>query len=387
MILIPLLLVLSATPSALAHPGRTDANGGHIDHSTGEYHYHHGYPAHQHYDIDGDGKPDCPYAFKDNTRSSSSSGSSSLSGSTGATSRTFTWPTVKPTTAPTVPPTTRATDPPATTAAASTRSASTRATSSGLVPLSYSPSSSASVSVPAFVFALLGFGAYAIAQHLKRGDLKDTIAHLETQVYATSTRAKDAQDALSKSNAQSQAECARLTAALTQERQRADALRQEADANRQESETVQQLAALARVEFARQNREATAALTHRINQLTNRRQADAQRKAELMAALRGCYGDDFLLHVAGAPDNAFLDADGYPRLNPDPAADPYVLHRSATGKYHTPSCTHYPTCSHVHALDVDFIDFARNSCRVCNPEYPDLSWMKKYSHLLDISNP
>lgn len=370
--LLVLLLILSAAPSALAHPGRTDANGGHTDHSTGEYHYHHGYPAHQHYDIDGDGKPDCPYDFKDNTRSSSSSGS------TGVTSRTFTWPTVKPT----VPPTTRATDPPATTAAASTRS-----TSSGLVPLSYSAPAPDDFSGPALAFFLVVAAIYVIVQYVKRYNLRDTISRLETQLYATSTRAKDAQDALAKVQAQSQAECARLTDALTQERQRAAALRQEADANRQESETVQQLAALARVEFARQNREATAALTHRINQLTSRQQADAQRKAELMAALRGCYGSDFLLHVAGAPANAFLDADGYPRLNADPAADPYILHRSATGKYHTPSCTHYQTCSHVHALDVDFIDFARNSCRVCNPEYPDLIWMRKYSHLLDISNP
>lgn len=52
-------LVLAATlciGSASAHPGRTDANGGHHVTATGEYHYHHGYPAHQH--------PDgvCPYA-------------------------------------------------------------------------------------------------------------------------------------------------------------------------------------------------------------------------------------------------------------------------------------------------------------------------------------
>lgn len=33
---------------ASAHPGHTDAAGGHWDSSTGEYHYHHGYPAHQH---------------------------------------------------------------------------------------------------------------------------------------------------------------------------------------------------------------------------------------------------------------------------------------------------------------------------------------------------
>ena len=55
LLLIVLVLLLSV-PAALAHPGRTDSNGGHWNHSTGEYHYHHGYPEHQH--------PDgvCPYA-------------------------------------------------------------------------------------------------------------------------------------------------------------------------------------------------------------------------------------------------------------------------------------------------------------------------------------
>jgi len=54
-----------------AHPGKTDSNGGHTDHETGEYHYHHGYPAHDHYDIDGDGNIDCPYEFDDRTDHSS----------------------------------------------------------------------------------------------------------------------------------------------------------------------------------------------------------------------------------------------------------------------------------------------------------------------------
>ena len=63
-----LFLCLSAVVSA--HPGRTDSDGGHIDHSTGEYHYHHGYPAHQHRDLDDDGDLDCPYSFKDKTGSS-----------------------------------------------------------------------------------------------------------------------------------------------------------------------------------------------------------------------------------------------------------------------------------------------------------------------------
>lgn len=46
-----------------SHSGRTDGSGGHTKHSTGEYHYHHGYPAHDHYDVDGDGSIDCPYNF------------------------------------------------------------------------------------------------------------------------------------------------------------------------------------------------------------------------------------------------------------------------------------------------------------------------------------
>lgn len=43
-----LIALFLVTASASAHPGRTDANGGHWNNSTGEYHFHHGYPAHQH---------------------------------------------------------------------------------------------------------------------------------------------------------------------------------------------------------------------------------------------------------------------------------------------------------------------------------------------------
>ena len=61
---------------AQAHPGKTDGNGGHYDRSTGEYHYHHGYPAHQH------PNGQCPYDFDDRTgwnSGSSSSGSTKSS--------------------------------------------------------------------------------------------------------------------------------------------------------------------------------------------------------------------------------------------------------------------------------------------------------------------
>ncbi len=82
-LLVLFLVSISCCVTAFCHPGKTDANGGHYDNSTGEYHYHHGYPAHQHDDVDGDGVPDCPYEFDDCTgwNSGTNSGSRSYSSS------------------------------------------------------------------------------------------------------------------------------------------------------------------------------------------------------------------------------------------------------------------------------------------------------------------
>lgn len=81
-LLVAFALFFSLAVTAFAHPGKTDSKGGHTDHSTGEYHYHHGYSAHQHYDQDGDGILDCPYQFIDKTDSSSDSATHSTSPST-----------------------------------------------------------------------------------------------------------------------------------------------------------------------------------------------------------------------------------------------------------------------------------------------------------------
>ena len=77
-LLFVLFLCLQVPAVVFAHPGRTDSNGGHTDHSTGEYHYHHGYPAHQHYDMDGDGTVDCPYKLKDQANHSTTSSSNNI---------------------------------------------------------------------------------------------------------------------------------------------------------------------------------------------------------------------------------------------------------------------------------------------------------------------
>lgn len=76
LICIAFAMVFLLAQDVAAHPGKTDSNGGHTDHSTGEYHYHHGYPAHQHRDMNGDGIKDCPYNFDDQTDHESGSGNS-----------------------------------------------------------------------------------------------------------------------------------------------------------------------------------------------------------------------------------------------------------------------------------------------------------------------
>lgn len=49
-IIITVIVCLIMAFSVSAHSGGTDSKGGHYDRSSGEYHYHHGYEAHFHYD-------------------------------------------------------------------------------------------------------------------------------------------------------------------------------------------------------------------------------------------------------------------------------------------------------------------------------------------------
>lgn len=67
------ILLITLTFPVFAHPGSLDENGGHYDRSIGEYHYHHGYSAHQHKN------GECPYDFKDNIDDDYTPKSNSLS--------------------------------------------------------------------------------------------------------------------------------------------------------------------------------------------------------------------------------------------------------------------------------------------------------------------
>lgn len=70
-IVVLFFLIISCSTTLYAHPGRTDSNGGHRNSSTGEYHYHHGYSAHQH------DNGICPYDFDNKTNHPDVSGKSS----------------------------------------------------------------------------------------------------------------------------------------------------------------------------------------------------------------------------------------------------------------------------------------------------------------------
>lgn len=72
-----LLLMPYVIITSYAHAGDTDGNGGHYNRTTGEYHYHHGYPAHSH----ACGK--CPYDYDDQTGKNSGSSSNSSSTTSG----------------------------------------------------------------------------------------------------------------------------------------------------------------------------------------------------------------------------------------------------------------------------------------------------------------
>lgn len=79
------LLMLSSFIAVSAHSGRTDGAGGHYDSSTGEYHYHHGYPAHQHKN------GVCPYDYDDNTDHSNGTSKETSQGTSKSTPNKLPW--------------------------------------------------------------------------------------------------------------------------------------------------------------------------------------------------------------------------------------------------------------------------------------------------------
>lgn len=72
------VIICLLSVQAYAHPGRTDSNGGHYDHSTGEYHYHSGSSS-QSSSSGGSGDYPPGYYGSGSSGGSSSSGGSDIS--------------------------------------------------------------------------------------------------------------------------------------------------------------------------------------------------------------------------------------------------------------------------------------------------------------------
>lgn len=334
-ILIPILLflLLIATPSASAHPGRTDANGGHTDSSTGEYHYHHGYPAHQHYDMDGDGKKDCPYEFKDKTGSASGTSSKSTSSVT----------STKPSAA------------------------------SGLTPLTYtSPAKTSSNPDYTRILLLLFIAAcvFLIRQMFQKQSLNNTITELYGKLNSKERENKELLDSSVKLVSDEILKNKIMEEELNELESRVSDL--EAKNAMLESQCQQLGILLSDTDHAKD------ILALSLNQYKAER-------ADLVHQLQLTYGKDFLVPLSGAPRGAFVDNAFLPHRYVSKGDDQYTLHRSSTGKFHTKSCPHYSSCISIPALDVHKSDFNRNRCMICNPQYPDLTWYMKYRHLVDIT--
>lgn len=78
-----LILFAPLSASSLAHSGGTDSQGGH--NGPDGYHYHHGYPAHQH------PNGECPYDFDDNVDHRDRSGDGSSTGIRTSSSGSIAW--------------------------------------------------------------------------------------------------------------------------------------------------------------------------------------------------------------------------------------------------------------------------------------------------------
>lgn len=337
------LLVLSCFPAS-AHPGATDANGGHTNRKTGEYHYHHGYPEHQHYDMDGDGKPDCPYDFEDKTGQSSGSSSGSRSSSYSIVSSSdsssrvtpfHTLPTTEPTTVPVVSK--------QSTAAAVSQSDSTSGVLSTIFCIS--------------LFLISSF-AFFIYRGVRNSPVVDLHASSPRKLQPQNEFVPPENKILDLLN---QIDSLKKELCLVQEQLK-------------KSDEEHQLALQANLENC----------DYELDEQKNRHRlemVEVEDQAKLLrSALQNRLGPDYLFILAGAPPRAFLDAEGKPHI---PASFSYgdsCLFQLGPTRYHKHNCSCILGGQTVNALDLQDINLP--PCNRCNPVLPDLEWYFRYTQLL-----
>lgn len=331
-----LFLLLSVCVVAYAHPGRTDADGGHWDRSTGEYHYHHGYPAHDHYDMDGDGILDCPYNFKDKT--GSSSGNSSGSGK--ASSSISTEPTSQPTL-----PSFETLPSSAMSSVGSTykKPSSTLATQNPNTQEEVAPE--VTVSIMILIISIIGISV--IVNHGQKREIK----RLESEIRKNQTD---------------------FDLAIKKRDEEIRKIQDEFDAL---STSIINLH--------------TEQLDY-LDQITRQNVSALQSKLKFDTDRVGSYFDhESILTLIGTPRGDSVGSDGLPQREDSSSCkwgEKYTFYVNPirrNAKYHTARCPHRAD-TEINAYSLSEHNFFL-PCQHCNPELPDIDWFVRYQKILSLS--
>lgn len=331
--------ILASVIPVSAHPGRTDENGGHVDSSTGEYHYHHGYSAHQH----EDGK--CPYDFDDKTGLKSGTPSSGTKKDSAISSTSPFVPYTSPT-----------------------------------VSYSYTPKEAKGSDDEVPVFIVIGI---VVSLGIVIAVMMGKISSKDSEIYSLSRRIDSEEKAYESKLEELKLRIESVDSLEKQYEAKIEKLILQLGSynnikNQYESKIWEmQLQIKDLEEKLSDAAEEKEQLLNRIQQNESERLDDKRKEinGSLKDKLRYEFGDQYLLKLSGAPENIIFDSDGFPHRYVNDR-DQYTFYVGSTNRYHTMNCRYAMSARKVHAFEV--IEKKYHSCGLCYPILPDLSWYKRY---------
>lgn len=310
----PLLLVFRV----YAHPGKTDEYGGHYDRSTGEYHYHHGFEAHQHVDLNGDGTPDCPFEFVDKTGQNS--------GGSGYASSFV------------------------------SSSAETKPPEYFTIVKEVVKENVVSVEVlPEWVnYALIGSGIVFLVMFIMIRAKSSDIRLLNSQLD-------------------------RFRKELSDEKNKNLALQSENEALLNDNATMQLSIETVKTNSMLEIIKSNKLASDEIKQERERRVGlyNAILDNALIDRIKADLGEDYLLILSGGPPGTTFDDKGLPHKIEN-GFDIFLIPVSDSGKYHRNSCRYAKINKRIHAVLINKNSYKYSPCYICFPSVPDTDWIKKY---------
>lgn len=352
-----LFFVLSCV-NLFAHSGGTDGAGGHYNHSTGEYHYHHGYSAHQH--------PGgvCPYDYDDRTGENSGSSSSTsknyaVFGETAAPKPTI---TPKPTATPTATPQPTATATPPTTKKSSTS-------------YYYSPLPTPTpIANTIDEFLEAPFVATVVFSNQAFWIITGVIFITIWVLYTSRKGAILGKQIAERKTREAEDRCHKLQQEVL-------------DLSMQVSAYKAQNAAL-----EHRLKDITNRAVNKVNTLLQERNDLQQLLLEapqvetdmVHAFLMQQYGHKNAEDLAGMPNDTIIGADGLPKEKDSPPGSwgkKYTVYKSPNG-YTFHNCMGCSQSSYIqiHVLQTDTL----TPCKRCKPAMPDLRWYADYKRIKEI---